>query len=119
MGARSYRDLHVWRKSVALAAESYRVAKLLPASEAYGMARQIRRAAASIPANVAEGFGRLHRGDCVRHLSIARGSLMELRSHFDVAASLGLLSRSDVRRAREISDHTGRMLTKLIRRLQN
>ena len=72
---RSYRDLKVWERSIELAMASHTLAKKLPRSEEFGLGIQIRRAAASIPANIAEGHGRVHRGDYVHHLSIARGSL--------------------------------------------
>ena len=89
---RSYRDLRVWQKAMALVVESYRVAKLLPKSETYGLIGQIQRAAVSIPANIAEGHGREHLGDYVRHLSVANGSLMELGNAFLDFCRIGLLN---------------------------
>ena len=72
---RSYRDLKVWEKSMDLVVESYRVSRLLPKAEMFGLISQIQRAAVSVPANIAEGHGREHMGDYLRHLSIASGSL--------------------------------------------
>ena len=70
---KSYRDLQVWQKAMALVVESYSVAKFLPKSESYGLIGQMQRAAVSVPANIAEGHGREHLGDYLRHLSIANG----------------------------------------------
>ena len=65
---KSYRELKVWQKAMDLVVESYRVSKLLPKSEMFGLTSQIQRAAVSIPANIAEGHGREHLGDYLRHL---------------------------------------------------
>ncbi|MBZ5502136.1 MAG: four helix bundle protein [Acidobacteriia bacterium] len=90
-GIKSYRDLLVWQKAMDLVVASYGIAKKLPAQEMYGLVTQIQRAAASIPANIAEGHGRKHRGDYLHHLSIARGSLLELETHLLIAGRLGYL----------------------------
>jgi four helix bundle protein len=108
----------VWQKAMALVVESYRVAKLLPKSETYGLIGQIQRAAVSIPANIAEGHGREHLGDYVRHLSIANGSLMELETHFLIAVELAYVSSDDVGRALEMTSEVGRMLTGLTQKLR-
>ncbi len=71
----------VWQKAMDLAVECYRIAKRLPKEETYGLISQIKRAAASIPANIAEGHGREHLGEYLPHLSVANGSLMELETH--------------------------------------
>ena len=115
---RSYRDLRVWQKAMALVVESYRVAKLLPKSETYGLIGQIQRAAVSIPANIAEGHGREHLGDYLRHLSVANGSLMELETHFLIAVELAFVSSDEVGRALEMTSEVGRMLTGLTQKLR-
>ena len=89
---RSYRDLLVWQKEMDLVVESYRIAALLPKSETYGFAIQIQRSAVSVPANIAEGHGRDHLGDYLRHLSIANGSLMELETPLSPFGATVLLS---------------------------
>lgn len=71
----SYRDLLVWQKGMDLVEACYRVTALLPKEERFGLASQIQRAAVSVPANIAEGFGRRNIGEYVRHLLIANGSL--------------------------------------------
>ncbi|MDQ3696907.1 MAG: four helix bundle protein [Gemmatimonadota bacterium] len=89
---RSYRDLRVWQASVDIVVEVAMVVKQLPRREDFGLRGQMQRAAASIPANIAEGHGREHLGDYLRHLSIATGSLMELETHTYLAERLGFLS---------------------------
>jgi len=86
-------QLEVWRRSKDFAILIYKqVIPLLPASEKYNLADQLKRAATSIPANIAEGHGRYHFLDNVRFCYIARGSLTEVQSHLSLARSLGYLS---------------------------
>lgn len=87
--ARSFKDLVVWQKSHALALAVYRTTAAFPKTEVYGLASQMRRAAVSVPANIAEGFGRSSRPDKSRMLNIAQGSLDELRYYLLLAADLG------------------------------
>ena len=77
----TYRDLIVWQKSMTLAVSCYQMTKQFPASETYGLVSQIRRSAASIPANIAEGNGREITGSYIHSLRIAQGSLKELETH--------------------------------------
>ncbi len=81
MEIKSYRDLLIWLKAMDLVVDCYRFVSVLPKNETYGLISQTQRAAISIPANIAEGHGREHLGDYLRHLSIANGSLMELETH--------------------------------------
>jgi four helix bundle protein len=83
------------------------------------LAAQIRRAATSVPANIAEGHGRLLRGEYLHHLSIARGSLKELETHFAVVERLGYLSADQLTKALELCDFVSRMLTRLRRSLRS
>jgi four helix bundle protein len=115
---RSYRDLRVWRTAIKLVVESYQVSHRLPRSEAHGLASQIQRAAVSIPANIAEGHGRNHLGDYVRHLSIANGSLKELETHIVIIEQLGLLRPEATENARRLASETGRMLSGLVKKLK-
>ncbi|HMH83730.1 MAG TPA: four helix bundle protein, partial [Gemmatimonadales bacterium] len=75
-----YRDLLVWQRAMDLVIEAYGFAKRFPGEERYALAQQLRRAAVSVPSNIAEGHGRKYLGDYVRHVSIARGSLMEMET---------------------------------------
>lgn len=98
--------------------ESYRLTLSLPKSETYGLASQIQRAAASIPANIAEGHGREPIGDDLHHLSIAKGSLMELETHIMVASRLNYVQQQEADRILEQTGTVGRMLAGLIRSLK-
>ena len=92
---RSYRDLIAWQKSMALCRNVYGATKAYPSDERFGLTRQTRRAAVSVPSNIAEGWGRGSRGDYLRFLSVARGSLCELETEILLAGDLAYLSRSE------------------------
>ena len=114
----SYRDLKVWQRAMDLVVESYELTKYLPQMEVYGLASQTRRAAVSIPANIAEGHGRDHLGDYLRHLSVANGSLMELETHLLIAQRLGYVSSDQVEPMLTGTAELGRMLAGLSRSLR-
>jgi four helix bundle protein len=90
---RSHRDLIVWQKAMDLVTSVYRATECFPKSELYGLTNQIRRSAASIPANIAEGQGRRLAGEFLQFLGNARGSLLELDTHLEIAVRLGMLSK--------------------------
>src|SRR6266404_5178466 len=90
--AYSYRELVAWQKARELAREIYRATDDFPAKELYGLTSQMRRAAVSIPSNIAEGQGRNTRGEFHQFLGHARGSLLELETQLQLAADLGFLS---------------------------
>ena len=115
---RDYRDLIVWQRAMQLAEASHALASSFPRTGTSGLGDQLRRAAMSIPANIAEGNGRRHRGDYLRHLSVARGSLMEVQSHLDLARRLGFADATRVSTALSLCDEISRMLTVLRRRLE-
>lgn len=116
---RSYRDLHVWQLSVRLVAESYRIGSLLPSDERFGLIAQIRRAAVSIPANIAEGHGRNTRGDYRHHVCTAAGSLPELETLFTIIAELKYVDEKSLVPIQRVCDELGRMLTRLAKRLES
>ena len=116
---RSYRDLVVWQRAMDLVVECYRVAKLLPKAEAYGLVSQIQRAAVSVPANIAEGHGREHLGDYLHHLSVANGSLMELETHLLLTERLGYVTVGEIDWALSLSGEAGRMLAGLTTSLKS
>ena len=114
---KSYRDLTVWKKSMRLALATYHVTQKLPREERYGLTSQVRRAAVSVAANIAEGHGRSHRGDYLHHLSIARGSVRELETHLYLIRGLRYGDRQEVRVTLLLCDEIARMLTALMRTL--
>jgi four helix bundle protein len=116
MGQRAaggHRDLEVWQRAVELTTCAYTLAGKLPATERFALANQIRRCAASVPANIAEGAGRLYPREFIRHISVARGSLMELDAHLEVAVRVGLIPAADRLPALVLIDRVGPMLTRL------
>src|SRR5690242_1163440 len=118
MKVQSYRDLLVWQKAMELVVECYKFVSSLPKNETYGLISQVQRAAVSIPANIAEGHGRDHLGDYLRHLSIANGSLKELETHLLLAVELGYVSRDQINPVMNMAAEVGRMLTGLTRKLR-
>jgi four helix bundle protein len=113
----SYRELLVWQKSMDLVAASYRLAGRLPQSELFALSAQIRRAAVSVPANIAEVYGRWNLKEYVHFLRIASGSLTELETHFLIGEKLRFFASSDVAKILEQTAEIGRMLTTLVQRL--
>jgi len=105
--AKSFQDLIVWQKSHALVLEVYRVSVRYPKTELYGLTSQVRRAATSVPANIAEGFKRASRADKARMLNLAQGSLEELRYFLLLANDLGYESHP---RLAEALDEVARLL---------
>ena len=96
----------------------YALARRLPDFERYGLASQLRRASVSVPANIAEGYGRAHRGDYVRHLSIARGSITELQTLLDLCERLDYVLHSELRPARDLADRVASLLSRQIMSLR-
>jgi len=118
LSVQSYRDLKVWQIAVELALESYRRTSRFPADERYGLASQIRRAATAVAANIAEGHGRAYRREYAYHLSVARGSVMEVEVHFLIAERLNYVASAELELLREYCDAASRMLTNLQRSLK-
>jgi four helix bundle protein len=114
----SYRDLLVWKAAIELAVDSYAATKAFPNRETFGMTSQIRRSAASIAANIAEGYGREHRGSFIQFLRIAQGSLKELETHVILSEKLGLMLAKDVAGLLGSAEELGKMLRAMIRSLQ-
>ena len=114
-----FEDLTVWRAAKALAVSSYRATDRFPTGEEYGLKSQIRRAAVSVPTNIAEGSGRYSKKDFVRFLRIARGSLSELESLLMVAIELEMLDRASGGELSAQARQVGRMLSGLIRSISS
>lgn len=101
-----------------LVIEVYRISATFPKQETYGLSSQLRKAAVSVPANIAEGHGRDHLGDYLYHLSVANGSLMELETHLLIAERLAYVPQEDVCSILGRSADVGRMLSGLTRALK-
>lgn len=115
---RSYRDLVVWQRGMELVEECYRLTQGFPQSEMYGLTSQLRRAAVSVPANIAEGHGRNSLKEYLQHLSIAYGSLMELETHLQIAARLHYLTPDQLAATLKKTEEVGRMLNGLTKSLK-
>jgi four helix bundle protein len=114
----SYRDLRVWQEAVKLAEICYRLTKIFPKEELYGMTSQIRRASVSIAANIAEGYGRKHQKEYIQFLYIAQGSLKELETHLFIAQRVEISSSEDISPILTQCDSVGRLLGGLIRAIE-
>ena len=114
----SYRDLDAWRHAAKLAIEVYRLVAQLPNSERFGLMSQSQRAAVSVAANIAEGYGRGSRREFLRFLLIARGSLRELDTHLYFLRELKLLPADAMEQSARLCDSTGAILEGLIRSIR-
>ena len=115
---RSYRDLIAWQKAVELVTEVYLVSKKFPNDELFGLMSQLRRAAVSIPSNIAEGQGRLGRKEFQHFLGNARGSLGEMETQIIIARNLDYLSEAEMNDILERSAEVGRILNGLLSSLR-
>lgn len=113
----SYMELLVWQKGIDLVKEVYANTAEFPQSETFGLTSQIRRAAVSIPSNIAEGNGRASRADYLRFLSISNGSCNELETQLIIAAELGFLAAAQCDALLQKTNEVGKMLNGLINRL--
>jgi four helix bundle protein len=112
-----FSDLIVWQKAKTLAVEIYRATADLPPAERYVLSQQLRRSGLSVPANIAEGHGRMNNGDFARHLSIARGSLAEVETLLVIGMEVQYFTTERVAPMMALADESSRMLAVLIRRL--
>ena len=115
---KDFKDLRVWEKAHSMTIGVYKATKEFPREELFGITSQMRRAASSIGANIAEGTGRRSDGELTRYLHIARGSAAELEYHLLLARDLDLLSITKFDFLRRQVDEVQRMLTSLIQQVQ-
>lgn len=115
---RSYRDLVAWQKAVKASLSIYRATLEFPADERFGLSQQLRRAAVSVPSNIAEGWGRGASRDNERFLRMARGSLCEVETQMVIAAELGYLDRHRFVELEEELEACGRVLGGLLRSVE-
>ncbi len=113
----SFRQLLVWQKARSLAVAVYQATETFPKSEVYGLTSQIRRASVSVVSNIAEGQGRLTRGEFRQFLGQSRGSLLELETQLEIGCELGFIDRTShhplQQRAFEVLGLLNRLLTSL------
>lgn len=114
----TYQELEVWKRSVALTTDLYRITARFPGTERFGLTSQIRRATTSIAANIAEGWGRGSTKEYIQFLMIARGSLMELETNLIVGGNLQFLSPDDFGAVTKELKAIGKMLNGLIAALR-
>ncbi len=117
MAIRNYRDLIAWQKAMDLVEGVYRISKRFPASERFGLLSQIRRAAVSIPSNIAEGQGRGATREFGQFLKIAYGSLREVETQLMISQRLGYAEESDVNKLLDVSAEVGRLINGLMKSL--
>jgi four helix bundle protein len=114
----SYRDLLVWQRSMAVVETVYRLTARFPQSEQFGLRAQMRRAAVSVPSNIAEGYGRRATGEYRHHLSISRGSLLELETQVLISKRLNYLQSNDTEPLLSELEQLGNALRSLISKIQ-
>lgn len=115
----NYKELEVWQKGVALATDSYELTGRFPDTERYGLIAQIRRAVTSVPANIAEGWGRGSTKEYIQFLMIARGSLMELETHLIIARNLRYLDQRLLEPVQRQIESIAKMLNRLVGSLRS
>ena len=116
---RSYRDLAVWKRAMKLTREIYGLTKTFPSDERFGLTNQIRRAAVSIPSNLAEGHARAGAAEFGRFISISMGSVAELETQLILARELTYADAEVVEKALEELDEIGKMLRGLAKAIQS
>jgi four helix bundle protein len=113
----SFRQLEIWKYGKNIALEVYRVTKNFPKEEVYGLVSQMRRAAISISANIAEGFSRFHNKEYKQFLFISLGSCSELETFIDISFDLGFLSALDAENLQALLVSESKMIRALIKKL--
>jgi four helix bundle protein len=113
----SYQELKVWQKAREVVVEIYRITKEFPRDEIYGLVSQMRRAAVSVPSNIAEGWGRTSTKDYIRFLKIARGSILELETQIIISCDLEYINEEIKDKLINGVGETGKMINGLIKSL--
>ena len=116
---KSYKELKVWQKAYNLCIEIYKITRAFPKEELYGLTSQIRRAAVSVPSNIAEGYGRKTTPDYLRSLYIAYGSSCELETQILLSGDLGLMKVEALNKLQADLGEVERMLKALIKAVEN
>lgn len=115
----SYRDLDAWKLSMRAVRSIYVLTRAFPADERFGLTSQLRRAAVSVPSNIAEGWGRQSTPEYARFLRVARGSLYEVETQLLIALELGVSDADKTRETLDEVEHAGRVLAGLVRSIDH
>ncbi|MBS2211604.1 four helix bundle protein [Carboxylicivirga mesophila] len=115
---KTYKEIHAWQKAMELVTDIYSITDSYPENEKFGLTNQIRRAAVSVPSNIAEGFGRNSLPDFIRFLNIARGSLFELQTQVEISLNLGFLARDNYGEIDAKTEEIAKLLNALIKSLK-
>jgi four helix bundle protein len=115
MSSKTYQDLVAWQKGIDLCELIYRASAAFPRREVYGLTSQIRRAAVSVPSNIAEGAGRITKGEFIQSIGHARGSLLEIETQLIVAQRLGYLDSKETDALLAVTNEVGKLSNGLIR----
>jgi four helix bundle protein len=118
MAGQNYRDLLAWQKAMDLVVQIYRATERIPREEMYGLTSQLRRAAVSVPSNIAEGQGRRTKKEFARFLGVAHGSLREMETQLLIAGRLVYLAKSTIDELMELASPVGRLITGLLNSLR-
>ncbi len=114
---KSYRDLIVWQKSVKMVTLVYKLIKVFPEDEKFGLTSQVKRSSVSVSSNIAEGYGRNYAKDYARFLQIARGSLFEMQTQLQIAVNLSFIEEKDLQEIKSLSIEIEKMLNVLIKKI--
>ena len=117
MTVQNYRELNVWQKAMDLTAEIYMLAKKLPKEETYALSDQMRRAAVSIPSNIAEGQARNSTKEFIQFLSIAKGSNAALETQLLLCVKIGYLIDTDIKQSMQMIEEIRKMILSLMKKL--
>jgi four helix bundle protein len=113
----SFKDLVVWQRAIQLSLTIYKLTSTFPDSERFGLTNQLRRASVSVASNIAEGYGKLSKGEYILYLGHARGSNFEVQTQLVIADGLGFGNASTRHAAEELSQEVSRMLIAMMRKL--
>ena len=115
----SFKDLIVWQKAMEMASMTYSLTKNMPKEELFSLTNQMRRAAVSIPSNIAEGYGRNSAKEYLQFLAIARGSLCELETQLLLCVRIDYLTEQEIQPIMDSLAEIGKMLMSIIKKLKN
>ena len=115
----SFRDLEVWKRSMQMTVSIYRLTQGFPKEEIYGLTSQMRRSAVSVPSNIAEGHGRLNKGEYRQFLGIARGSNFELQTQLEIVRALEKGDSKLLEESEGLSHEVGKMIFGILERIKD